>query len=98
MNQEKQLEVIRCSGCDITKDGERIVQVLFGIAGIGRKIRLGDRVYSNGRIFAPKGTLGIVVGLHMPGESGHTSNIIQVWFEGFSGTRDMKTKDLQFET
>ena len=98
MNQVTGLEVVRRSGCDVTKDGKRIVAVLFGIAGIGRNIELGQKVYSNGRIFAPKGTLGIVVGLHMPSESGRTSNIIEVWFEGFQNTREMKLKDLQFDS
>lgn len=62
--------------------------------------RLGQRVHANGRIFVPKGTLGIITMIHQPfsdrGREGpHTNNILKVYFEGQTNALDMKPKDLE---
>lgn len=59
-------------------------------------VNLGQKVYSNGKFGTPNGTMGLVVGIHLPGD-GRTSNIIDVWFEGEHIPLHMKFKDLQTE-
>lgn len=67
----------------------------YRINGGAKKVDLGQRVYSNGRFGPPDGKMGIVIGIHLPGENGHTMDIIQVWFEGEQMSLSMKYKDLQ---
>ncbi|MBI5150952.1 MAG: hypothetical protein HZA34_00040 [Candidatus Pacebacteria bacterium] len=76
----------------VKNDGGQIVSAVYS----GKEIKLGQKVYSNGRIFVPAGTIGIVVEIHEPGD-GLTSNIFDVWFEGEPSATLMKTKDLRFE-
>lgn len=88
-----QLTHYRKNSFDLTKeDGGRIISATYS----GREIKVGQKVYSNGRILVPDGTMGIVVGILEPGD-GLTSNIFAVWFEGETNTTLMKTKDLRFE-
>ena len=83
----------RKNSFDLTKnDGGHIISAVFS----GREIKLGQKVHSNGRIFVPDGTMGIVVEIHEPGGD-LTSNIFDVWFEGEPGPSLMKTKDLRFD-
>ncbi len=63
----------------------------------GREIRLGQRVYANGRFGAEDGTLGLVTNLATPFSGCRTSDIIDVWFEGFDSAISMKAKDLRPE-
>lgn len=67
------------------------------VSGGSLAVGLGQRVYSNGQFGPPDGTLGIVVGIEIPGHNGHTTNIIKVWFEGQYQPLRMKFKDLQTE-
>ncbi len=60
------------------------------------EVKLGQRVYSNGRFWAPKGTLGIVVGIGVPFENALTTDIIVVHFEGDYCPVHMKFRDLDF--
>jgi hypothetical protein len=60
-------------------------------------VHLGQKVYANGRFGPADGTLGIVVGIDIPGENGRSTDIIEVWFEGEQSPLHMKTKDLQTE-
>lgn len=83
----------RKNSFDLTKeDGGRIISAVYS----GREVKLGQKVCSNGRIFVPDGTMGIVVCIREPGD-GLTSNIFEVWFEGEPSATLMKTKDLRFE-
>lgn len=83
----------RKNSFDLTKDdGGRIISAEHS----GREVKLGQKVFSNGRIFVPDGTIGIVVKIHEPGD-GLTSNIFDVWFEGSLDSSLMKTKDLRFD-
>lgn len=61
-----------------------------------KSVRLGQLVKSNGRFFVAAGTIGIVIAIHVPYEGGHTSNVIEVWFEGQLTSSRMKFRDLQF--
>ena len=87
------------NGFEITKDdGGRIISVIENAdCAVAREIKLGQKVYSNGRLLIPDGIFGIVVGLHEPYHNSRTTNIFEVWFEGDSHTTFMKTKDLMFE-
>lgn len=62
------------------------------------EIKLGQRVYSNGRIWYPAGTLGLVVNIRLPFERGRSYDILDVFFEGDSTSAHMKFKDLQLPT
>lgn len=87
----------RKNGFEITKDyGDRIISVVCGINGFGREVKLGQRVYSNGRILVPEGVLGIIVKINEPDCEGRTTNIFDVWFEDHDHTTSMKIKDLKF--
>ncbi len=56
---------------------------------------LGQKVFSNGRFAATKGTMGIVVDLKMPYENGKTGDVIVVWFENHQAAKHMKFHDLE---
>lgn len=83
----------RKNSFDLTKeDSGRIISAEHS----GREVKLGQKVFSNGRIFVPDGTIGIVVKIHEPGD-GLTSNIFDVWFEGSLDSFLMKMKDFWFD-
>ncbi len=88
-------EEVEINGHKVTrlKDGINIKCEING----SKPITLGQRVYSNGRFGPPAGTIGIVIGIHLPGHDGYSTNVFEVWFEGERGPLDMKTKDLQTE-
>lgn len=68
----------------------------FEANGGSLAVNLGQRVYANGHFGPPDGTLGIVIGINLPGD-GRTTNCIDVWFEGECQVLHMKFKDLQTE-
>ncbi|HBV00812.1 MAG TPA: hypothetical protein DEF00_00250 [Candidatus Taylorbacteria bacterium] len=61
----------------------------------GSIIRIGQKVFSNGRIHFPAGKMGLVVKIGIPFEKGRTQDIIYVWFEGQERYTAMKFKDLE---
>ena len=73
-----------------TKNGE-IVGVVYGDA----KIMIGQIVVSNGRIFHPRGTKGVVKKIHRPHTEWLTSDIFEVLFKNEKSTSFMKFKDLE---
>lgn len=78
----------------VEKDnGGRIVSAQID----GRKVNLGQKVFSNGRMSIPNGTVGIIVEINEPYTDGRTSNILEVWFEGYREPYSMKTKDISWE-
>lgn len=58
------------------------------------EVKLGQRVCSNGRFGALKGTLGIIVEIKVPRENGRTTDVIVVRFEGARSPTHMKFHEL----
>lgn len=88
------METVKTSGYILEKEGERFISISNGVC----KIKLGDTVISNGRIFAPKGTKGIVVEIDLPFVVHRTVDVIAVEWESEPGCSSfMKFKDLNFE-
>lgn len=68
-----------------------LISATYGL----RTIRLGQIVVSNGRIFHPRGTKGVVKKIHRPHTEGLTSDIFEVLFKNEKSTSFMKFKDLE---
>jgi|SRR3989338_3282272 len=67
----------------------------YGPTGLGLMVRIGQKVFANGRIHFPKGTMGLVVKIYLPFTDGKTTDILRVWFEGNDKPTSMKFKDLE---
>jgi len=92
--KEGSVEFLECAGYRL----ERFVNAgqITSIKFYSLELKLGQRVYSNGRFGPPKGTLGIVVKIGIPYEDGRTNDVIVVHFEGESSSIHMKFRDLDF--
>jgi hypothetical protein len=75
-----------------TNTATRITRGIYSVS-----VRVGQKVTASGRFLVPKGTIGIVTSLTVPGEDGRTSNVVAVWFEGLSKANFMKLEDLELE-
>lgn len=58
-------------------------------------IWLGKTVTSNGRLDIPKGTPGMVIGLHEPISQGEIITVAEVMFEGRPNPSDIGFKDIE---
>ena len=85
----------------VEKDsGGKIVAIQTSEINFESRIELGDMVVSNGRIFVPAGTKGIVVGFGEQFIGSRTNNVIDVVWENSSYPEcpdSMKYKDLDIE-
>lgn len=70
---------------------------IHSVVMYGRKVSLGDKVYSNGRYGARNGKAGIITRLFYFFEGKRTSDVIEVTFDDHSFPTDMKFEDLYFE-
>lgn len=70
--------------------------VIIKITGsLDQSVKVGDNVVSNGRIFVPRGTPGVVKKIHPVFEGGRTTDVIEILFEGEESTYMMKFKDME---
>lgn len=78
----------------LVKDNDEITALVYDRGyPTETRIKLGQRVQSNGRYLLPKGRWGNVVELFAPFQGGLTSNCIRVvWDEGPTG--NMKIREL----
>lgn len=87
------METVKTSGYTLEKEDERFISVSWGV----RKIKLGDTVISNGRIFVPKGIKGVVVRIFEPFTRELSTDVIAVQWEGREDENFMKFKDFDWE-
>lgn len=64
----------------------------------GHRYAIGQRVFSNGRIFVPAGTGGTIVDILEPEIEHRTTNVFVVEFDGYRYPFEMKTKDFELPT
>lgn len=88
MTEKKSIKVL--GNYIIEKEGENVKAI---IAPWGRRIEVGQRVISSGRIVA-KGMGGIVIKLYIPFQGYRTSDVIKVLFDGENFPRSVKFKDI----
>lgn len=61
---------------------EETMGVIIAVRSNSQRIEVGQRVYSNGRMFRPEGCGGTVVGIVEPYTHGRSSDILLVRWDG----------------